>query len=222
MEQIGNFTKRHAFVLLTLLGGFIAIIIGVFNFKWYFNEIAASFLIMAVISGLICGMGPSKMAEQFIVGAKGIVFGALVVGFARGILVILQEGNILDAVVHYLASPISFVPKSISAVLMMFVQMLINFFIPSATGQAAVTMPIMTPLAEIVGLTRQTAVLAFQFGDGFTNIIQPTAATLFATLSIAKVPYDRWVRFMGKLMIVWVVIGAVFMMVASAINYGPF
>lgn len=212
----------HYLVFLTLVVGFTTIVYGVYKFEWYINEIAAVFLGMGIVSGFIGRFNPNRMAQEFINGARSIIFGALVVGLARTILVVLQDGLILDSIIYFLASIISGLPKSIAAVGMFLVQSLINFAIPSGSGQASTTMPIMVPLADVLGLTRQTAVLAFHFGDGFSNTLIPTASTLMASLSIAKIAYDKWIKYYGKLFIIWTLMGAAFMVIATMINYGPF
>ncbi|NLV88350.1 MAG: putative basic amino acid antiporter YfcC [Tissierellia bacterium] len=212
----------HYLVFLVLAAGLATIVYGVYKFGWYINEIAAVFLGMGIISGFIGKIGPNKMAQEFINGARGIVFGALVVGIARTILIVLQDGLILDSIIYYLASLISGLPKALAAVGMFIIQSLINFVIPSGSGQAATTMPIMVPLADILGISRQTAVLAFHFGDGFSNTFTPTASTLMASLSIAKIAYDKWLKYYAKLFFIWSLIGAIFMIIATVINYGPF
>lgn len=212
----------HYLVFLVLAAGLATIVYGVYKFGWYINEIAAVFLGMGIISGFIGKIGPNKMAQEFINGARGIVFGALVVGIARTILIVLQDGLILDSIIYYLASLISGLPKALAAVGMFVIQSLINFVIPSGSGQAATTMPIMVPLADILGISRQTAVLAFHFGDGFSNTFTPTASTLMASLSIAKIAYDKWLKYYAKLFFIWSLIGAIFMIIATVINYGPF
>ena len=215
-------SPSHYLVFLTLAAGLAIIVYGVYEFGWYINEIAAVFLGMGLISGAIGRINPNQMAQEFINGARGIIFGALVVGIARTILIVLQDGIILDSIIYGLASVISGLPKSLSAVGMFLVQSLINFAIPSGSDQAATTMPIMVPLADILGLTRQTAVLAFHFGDGFSNTFTPTASTLMASLSIAKISYDKWIKYYGKPFFIWRLMGAVFMVIAVIINYGPF
>ncbi len=222
LDQVKPMTGRDTLIIFTVVAGLVCIVYGVFQYGWYITEICAIFLAMGIVSGAIAGFNPSKMAQEFVAGAKGIVFGALVVGFARGILVVMQQGMIIDSLVHGMAQVISILPKSIAAVGMMVVQVIINFFIPSGSGQAAATMPIMTPLADVIGLTRQTAVLAYQFGDGFTNSIIPTSAVLMANLSVAKISYDKWLKYILPLMGIWVVMGAIFMVIATIINYGPY
>lgn len=151
-----------------------------------------------------------------------MVFGALAIGIARSILVIMQDGHIIDTTINGLASAIETLPKSIAILGMYVVQVVVNFFIPSGSGQAAATMPIMTPLADILKINRQVAVMAFQFGDGFTNSIIPTSGALLAYLSVANIPYDKWFKFIWPLMLIWIGIGATFLLVANMINYGPF
>ena len=222
LNTVPTLEKQHYLVLATIVIGFGFIIYGVFRLDWYITEIASAFLAMGIIGGLLGKVGPSRLAKEFVEGARGIVFGALVVGVARGILVVMQDGMIIDTLINGLASAIQTLPSSIAVVGMMIVQVIINFFIPSGSGQAAATMPIMTPLSDIIGVTRQTAVMAYQFGDGFTNSIIPTSATLMAALSIGRVPYERWVKFLWPLMLIWIGIGAVFMIIADVIQYGPF
>lgn len=222
IDNIPVLNTRHKLALLALLVGFGFIIYGVFKKGWYIQEIASTFLAMGVIGGLLGGLNPSKVASEFVVGARSIVFGALVVGVARSILVTMQEGVIIDSIVHGLATAIQALPKSISILGMYVVQIIINFFIPSGSGQASATMPIMTPLSDIIGVTRQTAVMAFQFGDGFTNSIIPTSASLMGYLSIGKIPYEKWLKFIWPLMLIWIGSGAVFLIFANIIGYGPF
>ncbi|GAB6085963.1 YfcC family protein [Alkaliphilus crotonatoxidans] len=222
INNLPRLMPQHYLVLATILVGFGFIIVGVFNWDWYITEIAATFLAMGIIGGLLGKLGPDQLAQEFVVGAKSIVFGALVVGVARGILVVMQDGKILDSIVYGLAMAIQSLPRSISAIGMYGVQVIINFFIPSGSGQAAVTMPIMKPLADIIGVTRQTAVVAYQLGDGFTNSIIPTSAALMGVLSVAKISYEKWVKFLWPLMAIWLGTGAIVMLFVNMINFGPF
>lgn len=222
LDNIPTMQLKHNLVLLVLVVGFGFIIHGVFKSGWYITEIASAFLAMGIFAGLLGGLGPSKVASEFVAGAKSIVFGAMVVGIARAILVIMQDGLIIDTIINGLAAAVQSLPKSVSVIGMYVVQLIISIVIPSGSGLAATTMPIMTPLADIVGITRQTAVLAYQFADGFTNSIIPTSAATMGYLSIAKIPYEKWVKFLAPLMAVWIVAGAIFLVIANAINYGPF
>jgi uncharacterized ion transporter superfamily protein YfcC len=194
----------------------------VFKFGWYITEIAAIFLAMGIVGGLVGGMNLDEIAKDFIAGAKDMTTGALVVGLARGILVIMEGSMIIDTIVFGMASVVSSLPKSVSAVGMLLVQSFLNFFIPSGSGQAATTMPIMAPLSEVIGLTRQTSVLAYQFGDGISNSIIPTSGVLLANLSVAKIKYEVWVKYVAPLMGLWTLMAAVFMVISVLINYGPF
>ena len=221
-EDIPVLTTRHKLVLLTVLAGFGCIIYGTINLGYFVTEIAAVFFGMAMVGGLIGGLGPSTIARSLVDGARTIVFGALVVGLSRGIVVLLTQGKIIDTVVHGLASMVHGLPPAVSAIGMMLVQSVLNFVIPSSSGMAATTMPILVPLGDVIGITRQATVIAFQFGDGITNSIVPTSAALMGYLAVAGIPYDRWVRFVAPLLGLWLVIGACFTAVAVMIHLGPF
>ncbi len=145
---------------------------------------------------------------------KLVVFGALIVGFARAILVIMEQGIIMDTMIHALSSVISGLPNALTVVGMFFTQVVINFFIPSGSGQAATTMPIMTPLSDLLNIERQVAVLAYQYGDGITNSIIPTSAALMGYLAVAGIPYEKWVKFVWKLVLGWLAIALVALIVA--------
>jgi len=222
LSAIPQYTTRHTGVLLVMILGFATLIYGVFKLDWYITELSGIFIAMAVVAGLVGGLGVNDIGSQFVKGAGSLVFGALVVGVARGILIVLTEGQIIDTIIHAMASAIQNLPTVLSAVGMYVVQVIINTFIPSGSGQAATTMPIMIPVADLVGITRQTAVLAYGYGDGFTNSIIPTSAVLMAYLAIGGIPYDRWVRWIAPLMGLWLLIGAIFVTIATLINYGPF
>jgi uncharacterized ion transporter superfamily protein YfcC len=222
LSNVRNLATKDILVLLIFGIGMGILIFGVFKYGWYITEIAAIFFGMGIVAGLVGGLKPDDIAKSFIDGARAIVTGALVVGLARGLLVIMEGSMIIDTVVHALASLISQLPKTISAIGMLLVQSFINFFIPSGSGQAATTMPIMSPLADVIGLTRQTAVLAYQYGDGISNSIIPTSGVLMANLSIARIKYEDWFKFVAPLMLIWTGMAAVFMVVAVLIDYGPF
>ena len=217
-----NLTGRDVLVLLTVVGGLFIIVFGVMVFEWGVLDIAAVFVGMGILAGALGGTTPNQMARDFVHGAEDIAMGAIICGIARGILVVMSSGMILDTIVHALAVLIAGLPKSIAAEGMLFIQCIINFFIPSGSGQASTTMPIMTPLSDIVGLTRQTAVLAFQFGDGFTNAIIPTHGTLCASLGVAGIPFNKWFKFALPVVAVELVICVVFIAFAAVTGYGPF
>lgn len=215
-------TSSHKLVLLVVVLFFAYMIYGVMAKGYYIMELATIFLAMGVISGFVGGLTPNAIGRAFADGTKSIAFGALVVGIARAILVVMTEGQIIDTVIYALANWVSHLPGALSAAGMFWVQSVINFFIPSGSGQAMATMPIMAPIADLIGVTRQTAVLAYQYGDGFTNQIIPTSGVLMATLGMAKIPYDRWFKFIWPLMIFWHLIGTAMVIIAHLVGYGPF
>lgn len=222
LDKIEKMTSVHWMVTVIFVAAIALIVYGVFKLDFYITEIAAIFLGMALISGIIGRLSPNEMATAFIEGAKGIAMGALVVGIARAILVVMNDGNILYTIVHGISNVITLVPKQIAAVLMFIFQLFLNFFIPSGSGQAATTMPIMAPLADILGITKQTAVLAFHLGDGISNQIIPTGGSLLAALSVANIDYEKWVKFVWPLILIFSILACIFTAVATAINYGPF
>lgn len=220
--EFKTLTPRHIFVLLIILVGFGLIIYGVVQGWSTGTDLAAIFLAMGIFSGLIGGNTPNGIAEDFIKGAKEVTFGALIVGLARCILLILEDGTIIDTVIFSVSSILEGLPASIAAVGMFFTQFIINFFIPSGSGQAATTIPLMAPIGDIVGVPRQSVVLAFQMGDGLSNYLFPTSAILMAGLSIANIPYEKWLRFVWPIMLVWIIACAAFMVISLWIGYGPF
>lgn len=212
------FTGTHKLVLAIIVAFLAFMLYGVMEKGYYIIELATIFLAMGIIGGLVGKLSPSDIARNFVRGCADITFGALVVGISRGILMVLQEGQIIDTIIHGLATLVSPLPGGVAAMGMFWVQSVINFFIPSGSGQAATTMPIMTPLADMIGLTRQTAVMAFHYGDGFSNSIIPTSASLMGVLAMAKVPYEKWVKFIAPLMVIWTVIGSAMCFIAAVIK----
>lgn len=212
-------TRQHILVLLTVVVGFTVLIYGVSKLDFWYEEMAATFLVMSVVSGAFAGYGPNKIAKIFGLGAKGIAVGALIVGFARGISIVMTDGQIIDTVVNAIAGLVQNLNGPVQVLGMYVAQNFINVLVTSGSGQAVVTMPIMTPIADLVGMSRQTAVLAFQLGDGFSNSILPTSSATMGYLMAAKIPYERWLKFMMPLFGIWFVIGAVFMLIASGIGY---
>jgi uncharacterized ion transporter superfamily protein YfcC len=212
-------TSTHRWVLGAVVVALLVLIYGLSRWHWYLVEMGALFVALAIVLAIIARMSPDRTAVEFGKGAAELTTTALMIGVARGIQVVLDEGGVVDTIVHGISLPLQELPGALSAVGMFFVQSLANFFIPSGSGQAYVTMPIMAPLADLVGVTRQVAVLAYQFGDGFTNILVPTNAVLVGILAMAAIPFDRWVRFILPFMIkVWVV-GSIALAVAVLIGY---
>jgi uncharacterized ion transporter superfamily protein YfcC len=201
-----EFNRRHGLCLIILMAGVVFMILGVIKWGWYIKELAGLFFAMGLAAGIASGQGPNKMAESFIAGCKDIASAALIVGFAGGIIVILEDGGIMDTILYSMASVTSNVNQVVAADIQYGLQMLLNFFIPSGSTKAALTMPLMAPLADLSGITRQTAVLAYQFGDGFTNMIIPTSGVTVGTLAMAKIPFERWFKWNLPLQIAFFVI----------------
>ncbi len=212
-------TARNWLVIATVVAGFGILLYGVLTYGWGVEQLAPVFLGMGIVAGLVGGLKPSQIAREFVAGAKTMVFGALVIGVARGILVVLEEGMILDTIVMTLGEGLKILPPQLTAIGMYAVHVLINFFIPSGSGQAAVTMPVMVPLGDMVGVSRQCSVLAFQLGDGFTNAINPTSSTLNATLSLSGVSLVQWLRFAGPIVGIQMLVGLGFLIFATMTGY---
>ncbi|MCC5909577.1 MAG: putative basic amino acid antiporter YfcC [Clostridiaceae bacterium] len=217
-----NFNSRHAWVLGVFFIGILALIYGVIQYEWWINEISAIFLAIGLAAGIAGKLSASEIADSFIDGAKDLLSAALIVGLARGALILATEGKIIDTVLVSISGVVGAFPRLISAYMMFFIQTILNFFVPSGSGQAALTMPIMAPLGELVGLTRQTAVLAFQLGDGFTNMIIPTSGVLMGSLGLAGITWDQWASWMWKLQVLFLIIGCLLLTPAVLMNFGPF
>ena len=200
-------TVRQKWVLVVLLLTVIALVLGVTLRGWYMPEITGLFLAMGILCGMIAGFPANRIADELIAGAKDILSAALVVGFASGIVIILQDGKIVDSILHGMQESLEGTGEVSSLSAMYGIQAVINFLIPSATAKAAITIPIMSPFSDLVGVSRQAMVLAFQFGDGFTNMITPTSGVLMAALAMARVPYEKWVKWIWKGVLVLLVLG---------------
>ena len=196
-----EFSLRHKLILSVLFLGLGLVIFGVLKYEWYINEIAAVFLGLGIIAGLIGKMSANEITDNFIAGAKDLIGAAMVVGLANAIVILCIDGGIMDTILYSLARAIEPLPHLLSGYVMLVVQSIINFFVGSGTGQAALTIPIMTPLGELVGISRETTILIYQFGNGFTDLIIPTSGTLIATLGITRIPFDRWARWIIKFLI---------------------
>lgn len=220
--NVPELTSRHKAVLMVFALGIAGLTFGVVKLKFGIPEIATTYLIISVIAGFVGGLSIANITDEFVAGARTMLYGALIVGFARGITIVLTEGNILDTITFYATGIVGDLPATLSAVGMFVVQSFINIVIPSGSGQAAVTMPIMAPLSDLIGVTRQTATLAFQFGDAFTNILTPTSGYFMAALAIGNIPWAKWAKWFLPLFAVWNVIAIVILVIAQAIQYGPF
>ena len=199
--------SSRIFILNMLMFCILFMVVGVMGYGWYLQEICALFLALAVASGIAAGYGADDIAKEFIAGAKDIFSAALIIGFAAGIIVILKEGQVIDTMLGAMASALDGTGRAGALGTMYGIQTFINVFIPSASAKAAVTMPIMAPFSDLIGVSRQATVLAFQFGDGFTNMITPCSGVLMAVLSVAKIPYEKWFRWAWKFILAMILLG---------------
>ena len=198
----------HYFVLTLLFATVYFLVVGVLGYDWYIMEIASLFLVLGITSGLSVDKSASDIAKLFLEGMGDILSAAVIVGLAGGIVIVLQDGGIIDTILYGLSKSMNDLGQIASAEIMYGIQTLINIVIPSGSAKAAITMPIMAPFSDLIGISRQATVVAFQFGDGFTNMITPTSGVLMATLGVARIPWDKWVRFIWKFILVLIVIGA--------------
>ena len=216
-----KFTTGKILALVTLFLGIITIVIGVTKYDWYINEFGAVFLIVSILAGLFNRFSLNKIANTFVVGLERAVMPAMVIGLARGILVVLNKGNILDTIINAFASALSHLSTYVSSLGMLIFQTLLNFLIPSGSAQAATSMPIMVPISDLLGINRQIAVLIFQFGDGLSNLLWPTGM-IFIFCSIAKVPVNKYYKFFVPLFGILFLAQVAFVFISLLIGYGPF
>jgi uncharacterized ion transporter superfamily protein YfcC len=212
--SINNWLVIGAFML-----GLAAILYGVFYWQWYINEISAIFLMVAIAAGIIARMNATKISETVLKSVAYVAPGAFMVGFATTIKVLMEMGHIGDTISFHLSEVLKTLPIYASGVAMAVSQSFINFFIPSGSGQALATLPVMLPLGEVIGLTRQTTILAFQIGDGISNLMNPTLGGLIAMLSMCRVPLDRWIRFIFPVALALFILSTTTLIIAVAIGY---
>ncbi|MCD7899975.1 MAG: TIGR00366 family protein [Bacteroides sp.] len=199
--------SNHFFILTLLAFTVVFLIIGVMAHGWYLAEISAIFLAMGILAGFANNQKTDGIIKEFLTGAKDMLSAAIVVGLAGGIIQILQDGHVIDPILHSLASLMGETGKLVSLSVMYLIQTLINLIIPSGSAKAALTMPIMAPFSDVIGISRQATVMAFQFGDGFTNMITPTSAILMGALGIARIPYEIWIRWFWRILVCFIILG---------------
>lgn len=217
--QNSPFGIREKLVLLILLAGIIAVVYGCKVYGWYFAELSAVFVIMGILSAIVMGWGPNKIGELYSKGFTDIAMACMMIGLARGILMVLQAGNIIDTVVYYFSLPLAAFPSWFCGVAMLAMQTLLNFLIPSGSGQAATSMPIMAPLSDLLGVSRDTAVLAFQFGDGLSNVLWPTAFPAVLA-GLAGIKVEKWWKFAIPVGLALFLTQAVLMILAVLTGFG--
>ncbi len=198
---------KHILILIVLLLTIVALVVGVLKWDWYIEEISALFLAMGIVSGIIDRQGADGIAKLFLAGCKDILSAALVVGLATGIIVILRDGHVIDTILYGLTRSLGKLGEVASLAVMYVFQTLLNVVMPSGSAKAALTMPIMTQFADQIEVSRQTTVLAFQFGDGFTNMLTPTSGVLIGVLGIARIPYGTWLKWVWKFILALILLG---------------
>ncbi|MGE1165784.1 YfcC family protein [Peribacillus simplex] len=222
LQSGAKLTARHKFILVAFLINYIVLAFGVIKFQWYMTEIAALFIVLTIVIGIIGKLSADHIVNSFTNGSAALLGGALIIGVSRAILVVLNEGHIVDPMLHQVAESIQHIPAFLSVAGMYSFQTLIHFILASGTGHAMLTMPIMVPLADLLDITRQTAVLSFSFADGIGNMIFPTATTLMAGLTIAGISWTKWAKWILPLVLIQYLIGLVAVIIAHFIGYGPF
>ncbi|WP_019134732.1 YfcC family protein [Kallipyga massiliensis] len=218
-EDIEPLQKKHIPMIVVFLAG-LSIMTYLAVQRELTNELTATiFMYMGLACGIASRMKVKDICNSFIDGVKGMASTSIMIGFAYVISVILTKGNVMDTVVYALSNLLGVFPKILQAPVMLIMHIIINFFVTSGSGQAAVTMPIFVPVADIVGVSRQTAVLAFNFGDGFCNNVLPHAAATMGFIGIAGIPFSRWFKYVIKLFLIWTLVGCILLMIAQSIGY---
>ena len=212
-------SMRSMVILGMVALAYVILIYGMLSLNWGFNEISAEFFLLGILVGLVGKLGINGTSEAYIVGFKDMTFAALIVGFANAISIILKQGMIIDTIIYALFLPLQYLPTSLSAIGMMISQALLHFPVPSYSGQAILTMPILMPLSDLIGLSRQVCVLAYQYGAVMMDMLVPTNGALMAIIAIAGVSYNKWFRTVIKPTLIILLVGAIAIVVAIYIGY---
>ena len=211
-SSVTTLQTRHVLILILLLLTIVALVVGVLAFGWYIAEISALFLAMGILAGILDRQSADDIAKLFLAGCKDILSAALVVGLASGIIFILRDGRIMDTLLYGLSRSLAHTGEVASLGVMYIFQTALNIVMPSGSAKAALTMPIMTQFADLINVSRQTTVLAFQFGDGFTNMLTPTSGVLIGVLGIARIPYGTWLKWVWKFILGLILVGFLLML----------
>ena len=217
-----HLNARQKRVVAVVILAFGILLAGVLKYNFQILDIVTVFFGMAVISGLIGGLKPGRISSEFVKGASNLAYGALIIGFAKGITVVMNHGQIIDTIINFLSRQIEGFNLIESVIGIFVIQTIISVFISSGSGQAAATIPIMKTVADKAGVTRQSGVLAFQFGDGITNLIAPTSGYVIAALALADIEWRDWARWFSPLYVIWLLEGITVLIISALINYGPY
>lgn len=216
-------TTRQKIVLVIFVGGIAFTVYGIIVKGYYIDELAGIFLAIGIIGGLVGGLRPGEICEHFEKGCVNMLFPCLMVGLANSVIILLEQSNMMDSIIHLLASALNGLSPMLTAFGMFITTDLFNVLIPSGSGKAAIVMPIMVPLADMMDITRQTSVLAFQLGDAFTNVMAPTGGEILAALAMCGgVSFKKWMKYLLPLFIAWWIVAFIFLAIAVQTGYGPF
>lgn len=221
-QEVPSLTPRRIAALVVFVAGFVFVVYGATHGWGTSDAIPAVFMVTGVICGLICGFSVDKVVKEFLAGAKTMSAAGIIIAFATGINTILSTGNIIHTIVHALASLFANSSTYVAALGMYGSNLLINMVLCSSSSQASTVIPIFSGVGQVLGLTQQSVVQAFNFGDAITNLITPVSTVLMASLGFAGIPLDRWYKFVWKWLLAAVLIGALFVLAGVAISYGPF
>ncbi len=221
-QEMPDLDGKNIAILLSVFAGMAFVVYTALTGGDFKTEVPAIFLMMMVVVGVIKGYSPNELMELFVKGASGMVGGIMVVGFAKAIAIVMENGGMIDTIVYGLSTLLTGAPKVIGAVIMYFIQYITNFFIISGAGQAAVTIPILSPIGDIIGITQQTVCAAFQYGDGITNLLLPMSPLTSGAIAIAGITYPKYFKFIWKIILTNTIIGAACVAFAAIINLGPF
>lgn len=215
-DEHATFDARRIAVIAIVIAAFAMFVVGVLRYDWDFDQMAAVFFIMGILAGLIGGLGIGGTADSFVEGFKSMAFAAILIGFARAVYVVLDQGMIIDTIVHACVTPLSTMPVTIAALGMIVFHTIVHVPVPSVSGQAVLTMPVLVPVSDLLHLSRQLTVLAFQFGAGLCELLTPTNGGLMAIIVAARVKYQDWFKFALPLYLMLIVLGAAAVIVGIA------
>lgn len=218
-ESLPKMTANHLVCLGILVLGVVALVIGCAKLDWSYEETGVCFLFTGILSSIAARHNPNQMCASFVAGCKMILGACIMIGIARSVAIAMNSGHILDTIVYDIAKFLNKVPAIIQAPVMFWAHTIINFFVTSGSGQASVTMPIFLPVADLIGMSAETAILALNYGDGLSNYIYPHSSSLMAFLAICGVGYGTWMKFMSKLFGLWFLFATLFMMLAVVVGY---
>lgn len=213
------FSTRDILIILVFVGSVMFYVFCAIKYQMGFDGMIAMFFFAALVSAILAKMTPNQIARSFVQGIRDVAYGTILIGVSGTLAVIMREGQIIHTIIYGLSKVMGLFPGALSAISMFFVNLGFNFFVTSGPAQAAIVMPIMAPLADVLGITRQVAVLAFQYGDGFSNTIVPTSGVLMGCLGIAGIPFVKWLKFMMPLFLMWVLVGVIAISIAVQIGF---